>query len=90
MADTVEDDEQILCDIGAAAAHYLETTLKDGEIVGISSWRSTLLAMADAMQALPASVHAQVVQLLGAGQSGGRGPRQQPDAAPGGQALTRG
>lgn len=65
VADTVEDDEQILRDIGAAAAHYLETTLKDGEIVGISSWSATLLAMVDAMHALPAPVHAQVVQLLG-------------------------
>lgn len=65
VVDTVEDDEQILRDIGAAAAHYLETTLKDGEIVGISSWSATLLAMVDALHALPAPVHAQVVQLLG-------------------------
>lgn len=59
--DTIEDDEQILRDIGAAAAHYLETTLKDGEIVGISSWSATLLAMVDAVHALPAPV----VQILG-------------------------
>lgn len=65
VVDTVDDDGQILRDLGAAAAHYLETTLKDGEIVGISSWSATLLAMVDAMHPLPASVHAKVVQLLG-------------------------
>jgi DNA-binding transcriptional regulator LsrR (DeoR family) len=65
VVDTVEDDEQILRDIGAAAAYYLETTLKNGEIVGISSWSATLLSMVDALHGLPASVHAQVVQILG-------------------------
>src|SRR6185437_10693811 len=65
VVDTVDDDGQILRDIGAAAAHYLETTLKDGEVVGISSWSATLLAMVDAMHVLSASVHAQVVQILG-------------------------
>ncbi len=65
VVDSVDDDAQILRDIGAAAAYYLETTLKDGEIVGISSWSATLLAMVDAMHPLTASVHAQVVQILG-------------------------
>jgi DNA-binding transcriptional regulator LsrR (DeoR family) len=65
VVDTLDDDAQIRRDIGAAAAHYLETTLKDGEIVGISSWSSTLLAMVDALHPLPASVHAKVVQILG-------------------------
>ena len=65
VVDTVEDDAQILRDLGAAAAHYVETTLKDGEIVGISSWSATLLAMVDAMHAPSASVHARVVQILG-------------------------
>lgn len=65
VVDTVDDNGQILRDIGAAAAYYLETTLKDGEIIGISSWSATLLAMVDAMHTLPASVHAKVVQILG-------------------------
>src|SRR5579859_8070101 len=45
VVDTVDDDGQSLRDIGAAAAHFLESTLKDGEIIGISSWSATLLAM---------------------------------------------
>jgi DNA-binding transcriptional regulator LsrR (DeoR family) len=65
VVDTVEDDEQILRDLGAAAAYYVETTLKQGEIIGISSWSSTLLAMVDAMHPLPRSSRAQVIQILG-------------------------
>jgi DNA-binding transcriptional regulator LsrR (DeoR family) len=65
VVDSVDDDEQILRDIGAAGAFYLEMTLKPGEIVGISSWSATLLAMVDAMHPLPRSTTAQVVQILG-------------------------
>lgn len=59
------DDEQILRDLGAAAAYYVETTLKSGETIGISSWSSTLVAMVDAMHPLPRSVSTRVVQILG-------------------------
>jgi DNA-binding transcriptional regulator LsrR (DeoR family) len=65
VVDTLEGDAQVLRDLGAAAAHYVESTLRDGDIVGISSWSSTLLAMVDAMHNLPVKVHAQVVQILG-------------------------
>lgn len=66
VADCVsEDEEQILRDIGKAAAYYLEATVKPGEVVGISSWSATLLATVDAMQSLPASTRTEVVQILG-------------------------
>jgi len=65
VVDSVKDDDQILRDIGAAAAFYVETTVKRGEVVGISSWSATLLAMVDAMHPLPKSVEANVVQILG-------------------------
>lgn len=58
-------DEQILRDIGAAAAFYLETTLKQGEVVGISSWSATLLAMVNAMHPLSRPSEARVIQILG-------------------------
>jgi len=64
VVDTVEDDEQIMRDLGAAAAYYIETTLKHNEIIGISSWSSTLLEMVEAMHPLPRSSSAQVVQIL--------------------------
>ena len=67
VVDTVraDGDEQLLRDLGAAAAFYVETTLKQREVVGISSWSATLLAMANAMQPLQRATDARVVQILG-------------------------
>lgn len=61
----LDDDEIILRDIGAAAAYYLETTLRPNEVVGISSWSATLLAMVDAMRDIPGLRKVKVVQILG-------------------------
>jgi DNA-binding transcriptional regulator LsrR (DeoR family) len=65
VVDAGQDDEGILRALGAAAAYYVETTLKPGEVVGLSSWSATLLAMVDAMHPLPRSSSVQVVQILG-------------------------
>lgn len=46
---TLDDNEVVIWDIGSAAAYYLETSLKSGDVIGISSWSATLLAMVDAM-----------------------------------------
>jgi DNA-binding transcriptional regulator LsrR (DeoR family) len=66
VVDCLSDDEsQIMSDIGAAAAYYIETTTKDDEVIGISSWSSSLLAMLDAMHPLSNISGVQVVQVLG-------------------------
>ena len=52
-------------DLGAAAAFYLETTLKPTDVVGISSWSAALLAMVEAMHPSPRAAGARVVQILG-------------------------
>ena len=65
VVDGVLDDEQILKDIGAAAAYYLEQTIKPHEVIGLSSWSKTLMAMVDAMNPLPQQDGTQVVQILG-------------------------
>jgi DNA-binding transcriptional regulator LsrR (DeoR family) len=67
VADCPEDAsaEQMLQAIGGAAAFWLESRLKPGEIVGISSWSASLLAMVDAMHPLAQPSRAQVVQILG-------------------------
>lgn len=65
VVDSVEHDDQILRDIGAAAAYYLETTLHAGEMIGVSSWSATLLAMVDALQPLARPSHMRVLQILG-------------------------
>ncbi len=65
VVDSVEDNNQIIRDLGAAAAYYLETTLTSNDVIGISSWSSTLLAMVDTMQPLNRSTKIKVLQILG-------------------------
>lgn len=60
-----EEERLLLREIGAAAAYYVETTIKNNEVVGISSWSSTLLALVDAMHQVPGKSGIQVVQILG-------------------------
>jgi DNA-binding transcriptional regulator LsrR (DeoR family) len=66
VADCAQDDDAyILRALGAAAAFYIENTLKRNEVVGISSWSSTLLQMVDAMRSTNRKLNTQVVQILG-------------------------
>jgi DNA-binding transcriptional regulator LsrR (DeoR family) len=65
VVDSIDDEDQIVRDLGAAAAFYVETTLKSGDVVGISSWSAALLAMVDAMQPGQRSAGSRVVQILG-------------------------
>ncbi len=69
----VQDDaskEQINLAIGSASAHYLEVALKSGQLVGISSWSTTIKAMVDQLH--PVNTKAKgVIQILGGiGQNG--------------------
>jgi len=65
VVETAKGEEVLQRDLGAAAAYYLETTLERGDVVGLSSWSATLLAMVDSMRALPRPTNASVVQILG-------------------------
>ena len=67
VADCVrdDDDESVQRDIGRAAAYYLETTLDEGECIGVSSWSGTILAMVDVMRQIPRPIDARVIQILG-------------------------
>ena len=60
-----DDEERLLPELGAAAAFYLETTLRPGDVIGISSWSASLLAMVDAMHPIPKLSGTRVVQTLG-------------------------
>ncbi|SQI34840.1 Sor operon activator [Leminorella richardii] len=66
VVDTEEDasEHTIKRAIGSAAAHYLETRLRPKDLVGVSSWSTTIRAMVDEVhtQNLKASG---VIQLLG-------------------------
>ena len=61
----MDDDEQIVRDLGPAAAYYVETTLKPSDVVGLSSWSGALLSMVDSMQPNTRTSGARVVQVLG-------------------------
>ena len=67
VADCARDagDESVSRDLGRAAAYYLETTLDQGECIGISSWSGTILAMVDVMRQIPRPINARVIQILG-------------------------
>jgi DNA-binding transcriptional regulator LsrR (DeoR family) len=60
-----DDDQEALRVIGAAAAAYVETTIGTGEILGISSWSESLLAMLDNMHPQGRPTAEAVVQILG-------------------------
>ena len=66
VAECYEDrEEAILSAIGAAAAHYLEATLREGDVIGISSWSVSLLRMVDAIHPMKRVRAERVVQTLG-------------------------
>lgn len=60
-----DSEELILSAIGEAAAHYLEATLDQGEVIGISSWSASLLHMVDRIHPLKHVAAERVVQTLG-------------------------
>jgi len=65
VVDSIDKEDQIVRDLGSAAAFYLETTLRPRETIGISSWSAALLAMVEAMHVNPRASGARVVQILG-------------------------
>jgi DNA-binding transcriptional regulator LsrR (DeoR family) len=65
VVESLPNEKQIMRDLGSAAAYYLDTTLKPNEVIGISSWSSTLLATVNAMTPITKPIGAQVIQILG-------------------------
>ncbi len=59
------DEKFILREIGSAAAFYIESSIRNEDVVGISSWSETLLALVDAMHQVPGKKGIKVVQILG-------------------------
>ncbi len=65
VVDCVDDEEQIVRDLGAAAAFTVENTIKPGDVIGISCWSAALLAMVEAMRPTRRAPGTRVVQILG-------------------------
>jgi DNA-binding transcriptional regulator LsrR (DeoR family) len=63
--DCLEEEAQIAHDLGAAAAFYLENTLKPTDVIGISSWSAALLEMVNAMHPSQRFKGTRVIQILG-------------------------
>jgi DNA-binding transcriptional regulator LsrR (DeoR family) len=65
VVDCPAEGEAMVRDLGAALAYFLESTLKPGKIIGISSWSRSLFAMVDALHPGDYCSSGKVVQILG-------------------------
>jgi DNA-binding transcriptional regulator LsrR (DeoR family) len=65
VVDCLEEDDQIARDLGAAAAFYLENTLRPDDVIGISAWSSALLSMVNALRPSRRFASTRVIQILG-------------------------
>jgi DNA-binding transcriptional regulator LsrR (DeoR family) len=65
IVDCPAEGEAMVRDLGVALAYFLETTLKPGKTVGISSWSRSLFAMVDALHPGDYCANGKVVQILG-------------------------
>lgn len=61
----VDDEKVITRELGAAASYYIESVIKQNDVIGLSSWSSTLLALVDALHPVPRKADVRVVQILG-------------------------
>ena len=65
VVDCPVEEEPMVRDPGAAAAYFLETTVKHGTTIGISSWSRSLFAMVEALHPGDYCRGGKVVQILG-------------------------
>lgn len=66
VVDCSEDrNGAIMSRIGEAAAHFLETTIQNQEVIGISSWSQTIVKMIDNVHPMSPGKAKAVVQTLG-------------------------
>ncbi len=65
VVDSDGDEERVVRDLGAAAAFYLENTLKPEMIIGISSWSRSLFSMVETLHPSTVGAGGKVVQILG-------------------------
>jgi DNA-binding transcriptional regulator LsrR (DeoR family) len=65
VVDTSTDEQRMLRDLGSAAAAHLETIVRSGDVIGISSWSDTLRTTVEAMAPMRSVRDVTVVQVLG-------------------------
>lgn len=59
------ENPEMLRTIGGAAAAYIESILRTGDVIGLSSWSTMVLATVEAMSPIPRKPDIKVVQILG-------------------------
>lgn len=65
VVDPGHNEREMLRNLGSAAAFYVESTLGRDEVIGISSWSETLLAMTRALHPINRPSGGRVLQILG-------------------------
>lgn len=66
IADSAGDEAASLSSVGAAAANYLESAVRDGERIGVTSRSAALHAMIESLSPISVARASTVVQSLGA------------------------
>jgi len=62
---TIDSEEAVLAAIGSAAAQFLESIVRSKEVIGISSWSTSLLSTVAQMHPVRKVENCLVVQILG-------------------------
>lgn len=65
VVETRSNEEHLMRDLGAAAGFFLQTSVRPGTVIGISSWSRTLFAMVDTLHSSDCGRDGKVVQILG-------------------------
>ena len=65
VVETQTDEEHTIRELGGAAALLVETTVRPGAVIGISSWSRSLYAMVEAMRSTDCGRGGKVVQMMG-------------------------
>lgn len=65
VVDCPVEEGSLVRDLGAAMAYFVETAVKPGAVIGISSWSRSLFAMVDALHPGDSCRGGKVVQILG-------------------------
>lgn len=63
--DLLDHPRSLMRALGSAAAGYLETAFRPGDLIGVSTWSETLLAAVESMQPVKMQGADKVVQLMG-------------------------
>jgi DNA-binding transcriptional regulator LsrR (DeoR family) len=65
VVETQTDEEHTIRELGGAAAFLVETTVRPGAVIGVSSWSRSLFAMVETMRPTDCGRGGKVVQMMG-------------------------